>query len=73
MDLEIIEKLTLNEKKKQVHKVIDEQENVDFLDKVLEFYEINLMKIDREPKNGITAEKLLTKIKKHIETLPWEK
>ncbi|MCE2962905.1 MAG: hypothetical protein ACK5UE_12580 [Chitinophagales bacterium] len=46
----------LEEKKKQVHKLIDANQDEEFIDRVLAMLEIQSIKVNRDPSQGISGE-----------------
>jgi hypothetical protein len=46
----------LEEKKKQVHKLIDANQDEEFIDRVLAMLEIQSIKVNRDPSKGISGE-----------------
>jgi hypothetical protein len=63
----------LEEKKKQVHKLIDANQDEEFIDRVLALLEIQSIKVNRDPSQGISGEELKKRLFKHIDSLPWKK
>jgi hypothetical protein len=63
----------LEEKKKQVHKLIDANQDEEFIDRVLALLEIQSIKVNRDPGQGISGEELKKRLFKHIDSLPWKK
>jgi hypothetical protein len=57
----------LEEKKKQVHKLIDANQDEEFIDRVLAMLEIQSLKVCRDPSKGITGEELIERMKVRID------
>ena len=62
----------LEEKKKQVHKLIDANQDEEFLDQIIAMYELESVKINRNPDMSLTREQAELRMKKFINSLPWK-
>jgi hypothetical protein len=62
----------LEEKKKQVHEIIDTIEDDNFLDQIIAMYELESVKVNRNPDMSITREQAELRMKKFINSLPWK-
>lgn len=65
--------ILIEEKRKQAHEFIDKIEDESSLDRFLALLELDAIKVDRDPKNGISGEEARKRLKNHIDSLPWEK
>jgi hypothetical protein len=57
----------LEEKKQQVYKLIDANQDEEFIDRVLAMLEIQSLKVCRDPRKGITGEELIERMKVRID------
>ena len=62
----------LEEKKKEVHKLIDTVEDDNFLDQILAMYELESVKVNRNPDMILTREQAEQRLKNFIDTLAWK-
>lgn len=58
--------ILIEEKRKQAHQFIDKIEDESSLDRFLALLELDAIKVDRDPKNGISGEELLERTKDSI-------
>lgn len=62
----------LEEKKKEIIQIINDNQDEEFLDRVLALLEIQSIKVKRDPSSVITGEELKERLYKHIDNLPWK-
>ena len=62
----------LEEKRKEVHKLIDTVEDDSFLDQILAMYELESVKVNRNPDMILTREQAEQRLKNFIDTLAWK-
>lgn len=58
--------ILIEEKRKQAHRFIDKIEDESSLDRFFALLELDAIKVDRDPKNGVSEEELLEKTKESI-------
>jgi|JI10StandDraft_1071094.scaffolds.fasta_scaffold171173_3 hypothetical protein len=63
----------LEEKKKEIIQIINDNQDEEFIDRVLALLEIQSIKVNRDPSQGISGEELKKRLFKHIDSLPWKK
>jgi hypothetical protein len=62
----------LEEKKQQVYKLIDANQDEEFLDQIIAMYELESFKVNRDPNMSLTREQAELRLKKFINSLPWK-
>lgn len=62
----------LEEKKKEIIQIINDNQDEEFLDRVLALLEIQSIIVKRDPSSVITGEELKERLYKHIDNLPWK-
>ena len=63
----------LEEKKKEIIQIINDNQDEELIDRVLAMLEIQSLKVCRDPSQGISGEELKKRLFKHIDSLPWKK
>ena len=63
----------LEEKKQQLHKLINELEDDNFLDQIIAMLELESLKVIRSDSKSISGEELKERLFKHIDSLPRKK
>ncbi|MBL7790106.1 MAG: hypothetical protein JNL75_09800 [Chitinophagales bacterium] len=62
----------LEEMKKEIIQIINDNQDEEFLNRVLALLEIQSIKVKRDPSSVITGEELKERLYKHIDNLPWK-
>lgn len=63
----------LNEKKKQVHELIDNLEDEGFIDKIIALYALETIEISKTNSPAISGNELKGRLHHHIKSLDWKK